>query len=186
MKAGSGKQKGGRFERDTCRALSLWVSDGKRDDIFWRSSMSGGRATIGLKTGRRRGAQAGDIGAIDGLAELLLRLFYIECKFHRDLNIGQGIIKNNGLLYGFWTTAVRDARNYNRHAMLVARQNNTPTLCIIPTNAMMTFDLDGDVALCHVTSWGATFFDFQSFLAYAKVPSADTVYSVGNVERVKL
>src|SRR5262245_2386383 len=45
--------KGSKFERDLCRQLSLWWSDGKRDDVFWRASQSGGRA----KFRGRRGLQ---------------------------------------------------------------------------------------------------------------------------------
>ena len=50
-KPGYGKQKGGEYERTVCKKLSLWVSNGTRDDIFWRSAMSGGRATLQRKKG---------------------------------------------------------------------------------------------------------------------------------------
>src|SRR5215216_6431446 len=38
--------KGPQWEREVCRALSLWVTNGERVDVFWRSAMSGGRATV--------------------------------------------------------------------------------------------------------------------------------------------
>jgi len=46
MRKGGGKAKGASFERDICRRLSLWVSAGKQEDVFWRSAMSGGRSTV--------------------------------------------------------------------------------------------------------------------------------------------
>jgi len=37
--------KGGEFERDISRFLSRWWTYGERDDVFWRTSASGARAT---------------------------------------------------------------------------------------------------------------------------------------------
>ena len=39
--------KGSEFEREMCKCLSLWWTDSKRDDVFWRSAQSGGRAPRG-------------------------------------------------------------------------------------------------------------------------------------------
>lgn len=68
MRSGAGKSKGNAFERDVCRKLSLWISDGKRDDLLWRTAASGGRATFISRTSggaRLAVAQAGDVTAID-------------------------------------------------------------------------------------------------------------------------
>ena len=61
---GYGKQKGSGFERTICHELSMWISHGKHDDLFWRSSMSGGRATVMFKKGGQNRTQNGDITAI--------------------------------------------------------------------------------------------------------------------------
>lgn len=76
--------KGGDFEREICKRLSIWWSCGisgqPRDDIFWRSSQSGGRATQRTKQGKTTYGSYGDIAAIDPIGEPLLRLFTIELK----------------------------------------------------------------------------------------------------------
>lgn len=59
------KQKGSGFERTICKALSLWWSDGERDDIFWRSQNSGARATVRAGKGKQTSGQHGDLAAMD-------------------------------------------------------------------------------------------------------------------------
>ena len=72
--------KGGDFEREVCKLLSKWWTNGERDDIFWRSSQSGGRATQRAKFGKRTYGSYGDIAAVDPIGEPLLKLFTIELK----------------------------------------------------------------------------------------------------------
>jgi hypothetical protein len=72
--------KGADFERDISRTLSLWWSHGERDDIFWRTSMSGGRATVRRKAGKATAYQAGDITATDPIGAPLIKATVIELK----------------------------------------------------------------------------------------------------------
>ncbi|MCL2347114.1 MAG: hypothetical protein FWC50_02515, partial [Planctomycetaceae bacterium] len=51
-----------------------------RDDLFWRSSSSGGRATQRTKQGKRTANSAGDIAAMDADAQELLKIFTFELK----------------------------------------------------------------------------------------------------------
>jgi hypothetical protein len=74
------RQKGSDFERKISKDLSIWWSDGERDDIFWRSSMSGGRASVRAKQGKRTDGQYGDIVAIDPSGALLVRHIPLELK----------------------------------------------------------------------------------------------------------
>jgi len=53
--------KGGNFERDICKYLSMWVTRQMRDDIFWRTAGSGGRATARMKKGKPTADSAGDM-----------------------------------------------------------------------------------------------------------------------------
>jgi len=71
------KQKGNNFERDCSRRLSLWWTNGKRDDAIWRSASSGALTTVG--NGRYL-AHTGDFAATDGEAELLFKHVIIEAK----------------------------------------------------------------------------------------------------------
>lgn len=78
----SGKSKGNSFEREICKKLSLWWTNGKRDDIFWRSQNSGGRATVRGKSGKRTSNQSGDVSVAndEGIGKSLLRMVAIELK----------------------------------------------------------------------------------------------------------
>lgn len=128
----NGKQKGGAFERDVCRKLSLWVSGGKQSDLFWRSAMSGGRATVARNRGESV-RQAGDITAVAPEGHILTDKYYVECKFYKDLDILSFILNNKGKLAGFWKDTKREAdRHGDRYPMLIAKQNNTPALFIVP------------------------------------------------------
>lgn len=73
-------KKGSSFERKICKRLSRWWSNGKRDDIFWRSSQSGGRASFRAQKGLSTYGHHGDIAAVDPIGEPLLKLFTIELK----------------------------------------------------------------------------------------------------------
>jgi len=57
-------KKGSGFERSFCKDLGLWWTDGKRDDIFWRTASSGARATMRFKKGRRTADSYADVMAI--------------------------------------------------------------------------------------------------------------------------
>ena len=74
------KQKGSAFEREICHAFSNWWTKGKRDDIFWRSQTSGGRATNRSKEGKRTEGQYGDMCAADPDGSPLIDVFTIEIK----------------------------------------------------------------------------------------------------------
>jgi hypothetical protein len=72
--------KGGGYEREICKKLSLWWSGGKDDDLFWRSSQSGGRATSRFKKNKTTRGHCGDICATDSSGEPLVKLVTIEVK----------------------------------------------------------------------------------------------------------
>ena len=73
-------KKGGVFERLICKQLSLWWSNGKRDDIFWRTAGSGARATARANVGRRTVNEYGDVHATDPIGQPLIDLCTIELK----------------------------------------------------------------------------------------------------------
>lgn len=72
--------RGGPFEREVSKKLSLWWSNGEHDDLFWRSSASGARATQRAKVGKRTIGHAGDIAATAADSAPLTQLVNIECK----------------------------------------------------------------------------------------------------------
>lgn len=72
--------KGFQFERDLCKRLSLWWTNGESDCVFWRTSCSGGRATNRGKQGKKTKGQYGDICATDPTGQPLLDLLTLEVK----------------------------------------------------------------------------------------------------------
>ena len=73
-------QKGSNTEREIAKKLSLWWTSGERDDIFWRASQSGGRATQRAKKGDNTHNSAGDICYLDAIGKPLLDYAVIEIK----------------------------------------------------------------------------------------------------------
>lgn len=75
-----GASKGSEFERVIAKRLSLWWSDGERDDIFWRVKGSGGRATNRKKNGKQTANADSDICAEDASGFILTDYCSIEIK----------------------------------------------------------------------------------------------------------
>lgn len=123
MRPGGGKTKGAEFERQVCKTLSLWVSNGERQDIFWRSAMSGGRATVAAKRGIKLSTQAGDISAIDPLGNKLIDNFIVECKYHRNIKLETLFTGRKGGIYEFWETLSALASKHSKKPMLIFKQN---------------------------------------------------------------
>lgn len=145
MKSGGGKRKGGDYEREICKKLSLWISEGQREDIFWRSAMSGGRATVQYKKGVNNKSQVCDISAIDPLGNFLIDKTIIECKTYRCLHIDSFIfnysLKTNNA-YNFWIELSNKAKEVNKIPILICKQNNSKSLIILPHYLASKFSLN--------------------------------------------
>lgn len=124
------KRKGSKFERDLCTKLSLWISNGKHNDLLWRSAMSGGRATRRIVT---HGAQqvSGDICATHALGHNLTDFWHIEAKHVRDMQLPSLILKNTGFLATEWRRCYRQAKSHNKHPMMIVKQNLMPEIVLL-------------------------------------------------------
>ena len=122
------KTKGAAFERDMCRVLSLWVTDGARQDVFWRSAMSGGRARVRYNKGEQPDVGGGDITAVAPAGHSLTDLFIIECKSVRDANVLALFTGGKTGVVKFWEQACRDADDFYRQPMLLVKQYRQPVL----------------------------------------------------------
>lgn len=120
MRKGGGKGKGASFERRICKALSLWVSGGKNEDLFWRSAMSGGRATLQYRKGNIN-RQAGDICAVAPEGHAFTNVWFVECKHIKAMNLSAFLLSNQGPLAKFWRVACREARKHKRRPMLIVQ-----------------------------------------------------------------
>ena len=134
MRAGGGKTKGSAFERKVCVDLSHWISGNFRDDLFWRSAMSGGRATVGKKQGINRRTQMGDITAIAGdsifarRAAILQERAIIECKCLKTIQLEKLIYEREGAV----VDALRQIEELGdiRAPVVIAKQDRKPALII--------------------------------------------------------
>ncbi len=134
----SKSQKGSRFERDICRLLSEWVSGGKRDDLFWRTSMSGGRATIRSRGGKETHGQYGDITATHPKGRKLTKLVTIELKCGYTKASLMNLIdheKNEGSIWwGFLEQASTAAKKAGTpYWWLIVKQNYCIPMLYMPT-----------------------------------------------------
>lgn len=168
MSRGS-KVKGSQFERDVCKQLSLWISNGTRDDLTWRSAMSGGRASVQFKKGESNITQAGDISSIDPISAMFINTFYIECRFYKDLNIASSFIKGNGKLREFWLEVIDKAEQAKRLPLLIARQNRMPTMALLSVKGGESLGLIKHIDALAMTYWNGLcyIYNFDFFLEKA-------------------
>lgn len=118
------KVKGGLYEREIAKRLSLWVTDGECDDLFWRSAMSGGRGTLGVSKNA-----VGDICAIDPRGAPLCQELFFECKHLKEVSLDQ-TVRGKGEINAFWIKTVHSAKKHQRFPVLIVKRNNLPDLFI--------------------------------------------------------
>lgn len=79
-----GTKKGTPYERKIAVTLSLWWTkndlNGPNDNVFWRTSQSGGRSTTRAKAGKDGQTHCSDLCALDHVGAPLLKLMTLEIK----------------------------------------------------------------------------------------------------------
>lgn len=134
--------KGGSFERDQCRFLSLWFTNGERDDVFWRNRT---RRTHVSPDGKH---QLGDVMAVHSLGIPLVEVLNIELKTGYSVKKKKGVVpwdlldiidanpkltKKDSVptIIKFWKQAVTDADISKRIPMLIFhRDYHKSVVCI--------------------------------------------------------
>ena len=135
------KAKGSEFERAACGRLSLWASGLTRDDIFWRSSTSGGRATFRTRKKRLQPDleqaetlnQTGDVSAIDPLGTPFINVFFVECKYLKDLFLGHLIYGGRGEIRRYWEEPLAKAKDYGKIPLVIAKENFSKEVLVMTT-----------------------------------------------------
>ncbi len=169
MRSGGGKSKGSQWEREICVKLSLWLSNGKQEDVLWRSAMSGGRSTIAFGRGKRLATQAGDISSIHAIGNPFTNRFLIECKSYADLNF-LGLLTGKGRLMEFWGELLVQAAAYSKLPMLIAKQNRVlPVVCLCNIGSR-ALELD-QRALLIAPQRSLRIIPLHEFLQYATRPT---------------
>ena len=161
--------KGPAFERKCCKQLSLWISSGQRDDVFWRSAMSGGRATIGLRKNIKRRSQAGDMSAISVEGNLFLKVFVAEFKHRKDLQLHNFLAKHSGNTIRFWEKHLGECEAFKRCPFMVAKQNVIPALLFTNDEGIMNLEamcwnIEKVPGLLLAKVRGIWVIDFETFL----------------------
>lgn len=126
-----GKIKGGEYERKISKKLSMWLSSGERDDLFWRTSGSGSRHTIRYKKNLTTEGQAGDVTyTCSGISEEFIKVFCMEIKFYKDINLWSVITKSKSGLLDFWDQTYEKAKQVGKTPILIVKENYKPALFI--------------------------------------------------------
>lgn len=124
-------RKGAAWEREFSKILSRWWSKGERDDIFWRTSGSGGRATRRRQNGLDTVYQSGDITFTDPSGKPFCQLFHVELKKgygNWDLLDIIDSRQKHTQIEKFWRQTVRDCPKGRIPVLVFCRQHRKPCI----------------------------------------------------------
>lgn len=112
--------KGGDFEREVSKALTVWLTGKPKPYKYWRMPGSGGLATIH----EENVDLSGDIRALAPDAEFLTDHFSIECKNGYPKTSFWQHFKNikNFNIREFWIQCIDDAKKGDKSGMLIYRK----------------------------------------------------------------
>lgn len=126
-------QKGSGFERKVCKELSLWWTHGQRDDIFYRASGSGARATSRHRVGKETANAEGDICYTDADGKRLLDVLCIELKCgYAYANLMDFIETNQSetQFMKFWKQVTESAEHAGTFPFLIWKRDRKNALCV--------------------------------------------------------
>lgn len=145
--------KGSSFERKIAVELSAWYSKGKRDDIFWRSTTSGARATIRMRKGKQTADGAGDLMAIHESGKSFTKDCVIEIKrgYNRKKSGASQCLsvlslldfpvkrKTKPLLFRWWEKIEFERNQHERkHSWIIFRRDRCCTcICMSKSSFML-------------------------------------------------
>lgn len=117
MRKGGGKSKGSAFEREYAKKISLFLTNGKNPDTVWRSSNSGGKASV-----TNSKIQCGDLISVSQESKKFFDIFSLELKNYKSLDL-LDFQKDTFLLKKWWEQAKNDAKRANKIPILIIRIN---------------------------------------------------------------
>jgi len=139
---GKKSKKGGGYERNMCKLLSVWFSSSilneRREDIFWRTAGSGARATVRKKIGLDTANACGDVGALHEAGSKFIDICNIELKRgYKEisvLNIIDSVERKNAappIILKWFNKTIEEAINHGRkHPILIFRRDRKVS-CIV-------------------------------------------------------
>jgi len=156
--------KGDSFERELCRYISLWWTEGKDPDVFWRNPTR--------KTKKGKGKhQLGDLKADKTVGEPLISLFNIEFKSGYSVNKSRKGVRNvpwdllelidysenqkdlsKKTLMRFWNQCCEDSRISGRKPLLIFKRDyHQPVVCIEDEVLCLLEQYNGSFLFSHLT-----------------------------------
>lgn len=141
----NGSRKGRNYERDIAKDLSLWWSNGKRNDVFYHTHGSG---SIGTRRNPVSKNYYGDIMSIDAEGEPFTNLFNLElkCGYEKrrkvELKSGKKIVlitrydlldkldskQAVTVIEDFWIQCSLDAKKSKREPILIFQRHRRNSL----------------------------------------------------------
>lgn len=186
--------KGGTYERDVCKMLSLWYSRGKRDDIFWRTAGSGSRATTRSKKGLDTADSSGDVQAIHESGKKFTDIVNIEIKrgytkkgknqsANHQLSITNILdkvetssSKNKPILIEWFQKGIKECKRHNKdHLLIIYRRDRRRSCIAMPfktfeylrdNNREFMFPHDGTLCVVNTKRYQVALMPLDDFLAW--------------------
>lgn len=145
-------QKASSGERELCRDFSRWWTNGRRDDVFWRTSGSGARAKYRGRQGKGTRGQHGDIAATDPIGDPLTDLLTIEFKRgyskYTIMDVVDRPPTHKQQQWDKWFQQVWEAHQQagSYTWMMIHRRDWRPALVYMPMDLLLVFSCDNDCA----------------------------------------
>ena len=126
--------KGSDFERSLCKKFSLWWTNNERDDVFWRTSQSGGRATERKKKGKMTAGSYGDMMSVSKVGKPFEDIFVMEFKkgYTKELSILSIVDgKKKSVLLDWWIKNEKIVSESGRKFGLIVFRRDYRHTCIV-------------------------------------------------------
>jgi hypothetical protein len=133
--------KGASFERQISTKLSRWWTNGETDAVFWRTSGSGGRATVRGKMGKSTKYSSGDITFTDDVGLPFIDYFLIELKkgYPSTWDILTFVDSNREQTVQKWINkAQEECIRDGRHSWLLVFQRTYYKACVLISKQTLT------------------------------------------------
>lgn len=161
------KQKGNSFENEICKKLSLWASNGQRNDAFSRTTTSGAQATIANRFTVKNKTLLGDICGVDNLGNQLTNVAVIECKHRKNPRWDSLIypLKNENIA-SFWLKIKHEGNSVNKCPLLIIRQNYKDVLILIDEGAVHVLKnyINLKILAIYPSPYNFRLYNFENFL----------------------
>jgi hypothetical protein len=177
----NGAKKGPPFERELCKLFSQWW-DG-RDDVFWRTSGSGARATSRSRKGKKTKYEYGDMTFTDPVGKPLVDLILWEFKRGYSKSIDMlALLDGRSSLLGKWIAkAEEDRRESDRKYVCLVLQRDRKEKVLAIHSALLGW-LEGQIGefkgqSIRVSSFPLEFILLKDFLTWCNRQAVEEIWN---------